>query len=319
MSSSDKPAVSVVIPLYNKRALVRRAVESVLRQDTRGVELIIVDDGSTDGSAEALEELASAPGVRLIWQPNAGEGAARNRGIAEARADLIAFLDADDLFLDGHLSALLALAAADPAAGLLATGYFYDYPDGPRQAASCGARGVGRIDYIELLARGLFPLHVSSSAVRAAVIGDTGPFLAGEPLGADLEFFVRVALQYPVALDPRPSAVYRFGVADSALTIARWKPLLPPAIRYLRSQLSRGRVSAAMAPSARNYVCTATMKYAAAGIAKGACADAVALLSEVRPETLAHRLRKAVLLGAARLLPGPAVSAYLSLRQWMVR
>ncbi len=51
MSSSDKPAVSVVIPLYNKRALVRRAVESVLLQDTRGVELIIVDDGSTDGSA----------------------------------------------------------------------------------------------------------------------------------------------------------------------------------------------------------------------------------------------------------------------------
>jgi len=99
--------ISVIIPVYNVAPYLRRCIDSVLAQTLRSFELILVDDGSSDGSADicdayATDGGASAPGstdavsVRVVHQPNAGVSAARNRGIAEARGQYIAFIDADD-------------------------------------------------------------------------------------------------------------------------------------------------------------------------------------------------------------------------------
>src|ERR1700736_6654005 len=89
------PRVSVVVPLYQKAATVRRCLASIAAQTLSDFEAIIVDDGSTDGCGDAVAELAD-PRFRLLRQVNAGPGAARNRGIEEARAAYVAFLDADD-------------------------------------------------------------------------------------------------------------------------------------------------------------------------------------------------------------------------------
>ena len=92
------PAISVVIPLYNKVKYIRRALDSVLNQTSADLEVIVVDDGSTDGGGHVV--LRQHDGrVRLIRQGNKGVSVARNRGVSEARADLIAFLDADDEWL----------------------------------------------------------------------------------------------------------------------------------------------------------------------------------------------------------------------------
>ncbi|HEX5175174.1 MAG TPA: glycosyltransferase family A protein [Gaiellaceae bacterium] len=105
-----KPLVSVMIGAYNAAPYLGEAIESVLAQDYEPFELIVVDDGSTDGTADVAR---SFPGVQVISQENGGNGAARNTAIAAASGDLYAFLDADDRFTPGKLSLQKAALDAD--------------------------------------------------------------------------------------------------------------------------------------------------------------------------------------------------------------
>ena len=105
--------VSVVIPAYNAKRFLPEAIESVLAQDHEPVEVIVVDDGSTDGTAE----VAGAYPVHVIRQANGGQAAARNAGVAASRGDLVAFLDADDLWFPGKLSRQIAHLSAHPELG----------------------------------------------------------------------------------------------------------------------------------------------------------------------------------------------------------
>ena len=90
--------ITVVIPLYNKARHIKRAMQSVLDQTFRDIEVIIVDDGSTDASVLEVKTICD-PRIRLITQENKGSSAARNRGIIEASNPIIAFLDADDIWM----------------------------------------------------------------------------------------------------------------------------------------------------------------------------------------------------------------------------
>jgi glycosyltransferase involved in cell wall biosynthesis len=109
-ASGEQPLFSVIIPTFNRRDAVIAAVRSVLDQSVRDLEAIVVDDGSTDGTAEALAAIED-PRVRILVQANAGAAAARNRGIAQARGRYVAFLDSDDRFFPDHLEDLLPLLA----------------------------------------------------------------------------------------------------------------------------------------------------------------------------------------------------------------
>src|SRR5712691_2909381 len=122
IGEQPKPAISVVIPLYNKAAYIERTLDSIRRQTWTDFEVVVVNDGSTDGSG-AMAANFGDPRFRVVTQRNAGEGAARNRGIAESQADLIAFLDADDCWETSFLEAIAGLSARYPDAGILATGY----------------------------------------------------------------------------------------------------------------------------------------------------------------------------------------------------
>jgi glycosyltransferase involved in cell wall biosynthesis len=101
--TAKKPQVSVIIPTYNRGRIIKEAVDSVLAQDYKDFELIVVDDGSTDNTSDVLAPYGDD--IRVLFQENKGVSAARNRGIAEASGRFIAFLDSDDLWLPQKLSA----------------------------------------------------------------------------------------------------------------------------------------------------------------------------------------------------------------------
>lgn len=112
--------VSTVIPVFNRPQMLREAVQSVIAQSWRPIEIVVVDDGSTDNTMEAAHALAAEhPGVvRVLSQPNAGPGAARQRGLEAARGEFIQFLDSDDLLLPDKFRVQVAALRADPQAGI---------------------------------------------------------------------------------------------------------------------------------------------------------------------------------------------------------
>lgn len=115
-----KPQVSVIIPTYKHRDFVLQTLDSVFAQTFSDYEVIVVNDGSPDDSAELLRPLAQQGVIRYIEQPNAGQGAARNRGLAEASGEFIAFLDDDDLWPTDKLEWQVAALRENPDIGVIA-------------------------------------------------------------------------------------------------------------------------------------------------------------------------------------------------------
>lgn len=255
LTPTQSPTISVVIPLYNKAAYVEEAVSSVLSQTHSAYEIIVVDDGSTDGGPLLVEAIQS-PLIKLIRQANAGVSAARNAGIAAAQGDYIAFLDADDRYLPGFLAAVMALVADYPQATLLGTGHRRFWADGkaliqPRHR-SVARRGVVP-DFYMAWARSSF-LFTSSLAVKRTAFDDPAlRFAHGERLGEDLDVWFRLAERFPVAYDPEIQTEYRMGVVDSATNSTL---LLDPLPCYWRlaERLDTGAVPSALHSGARRLL-----------------------------------------------------------------
>lgn len=110
--SSNLPLVSVIIPVYNRERYLAEAIDSVFAQTYPAIELIVVDDGSTDRSAEVAQQYL--PRLSYHYQSNGGIGSARNAGIALATGEFLAFLDSDDLWMTEKLSLQIAALTADP-------------------------------------------------------------------------------------------------------------------------------------------------------------------------------------------------------------
>ena len=123
-----KPTISVVIPAYNAALTLPRALDSVLAQTYAAHEIIVVDDGSTDHTAETMQRYLLHPGIRYLRQANAGPSAARNQGVAQASGEWIAFLDADDWYYPERLARHAQMIAATPGLDFLVGNF--DYRDG---------------------------------------------------------------------------------------------------------------------------------------------------------------------------------------------
>ena len=118
---------SVIVPIYNKAPYVEKAIRSIFDQTFRDFDLIVVDDGSTDGSDKIVEKLISEnlkPIASLIRQPNQGVSTARNNGVAASSGEYICFLDADDWWEPTFLEEMDAMISAIPNAGIYGTSYF---------------------------------------------------------------------------------------------------------------------------------------------------------------------------------------------------
>lgn len=212
MTKLPSAKLSVIVPLYNKRDEVARALTSVLRQTIAELDIIVVDDGSTDGGADVVKAFAD-PRVRLVRQANAGASAARNRGVSEAASELVAFLDADDEWAPEFAFTTLRLADRYPDCALLATAYWRVYPDGRsltlrlRGLPFAGDDGVVE-DYFSVAADS-DPLVCSSAvAVRKSALQQVGGFPEGVFPGEDLLTWARLAALYPLAYSREPLASF---------------------------------------------------------------------------------------------------------------
>jgi len=207
----DSQTISIVIPLCNKAAHVKRAVDSVLAQTVTDWELVVVDDGSTDGGGDIVKQFTD-PRIKYIRQDNQGVSSARNKGIKAARAELVAFLDADDEWLPKFLETILRLRAKFPQAGLYCTAYSIVERDGIRRTPEFKSIPAGLYEgllpsYFES-ALGQPPVSASSAAVPKMVFEKAGFFPVGVTFGEDLDTWFRIALQFKIAFSNRFLAVY---------------------------------------------------------------------------------------------------------------
>ena len=207
------PAISIVMPLYNKAGQVLDTIASVRAQTVRsGWELVVVDDGSTDGGPDLVRAINDER-VRVVSQANAGVSAARNKGIECARAGLVAFLDADDLWLPDFLASVLALQEDFPEAQWFATGYEIRPAQGAafasrlRGAASNFTRGI-LPDYFGVAIVSDPPVWTSATAVKRDAIQAVGGFPVGIGSGEDLLTWARLAVRFPLAYDAKALAVF---------------------------------------------------------------------------------------------------------------
>lgn len=200
---------SIVMPVWNKRHFIQATLDSVFGQSWQRFELIAVDDGSTDGSADLLRGLAD-PRIRLVEQPRAGAGAARNAGMAVARSEWIAFLDADDLWHADHLVELDRVRRAHPDAGLIATAFLPWRGTGEQPSAAGRPGPIRKIEYFGSAACVDDLLVTSSVAIQAEIYRTMGGFSLAAS-GQDKEYWARIALSRPVAVSRRATVIYRHG------------------------------------------------------------------------------------------------------------
>ena len=186
-AGGTQPALSIVMPLYNKEHEILRSIGSVVRQTVGGWELIVIDDGSTDASAQRVEQI-NDPRIAMFRQTNAGVAAARNAGAARARARFVAFLDADDEWDEDMVATLLGLQKSHPSARVLATGYrVRHFPDAGVEAVIRGLEAnfeTGLLDdYFSIAAQSDPPITSSSVAVERAALMPSAGFRWVSPLG----------------------------------------------------------------------------------------------------------------------------------------
>ncbi len=217
--TTEAPRLSVVIPLHNKQGQIARTLDSVLAQTVRDIEVVVVDDGSTDGGP-AVVAACGDPRVRLHRQANGGVSAARNRGVALARCPLVAFVDADDAWHPDHLERLWRLRLAHPAAVAWAANYEIVEAGGRRAPGVRPASGPPLLltpeNFYRIALQGS-PVCSSAVMVDKAALLAAGGFPLGVRLGEDLDTWIRLLFRGPIAFDPQPGACYHADGDDRAL------------------------------------------------------------------------------------------------------
>lgn len=222
------PVISTVIPLYNKAEHIEKTLETVFAQTYGDYEIVIVDDGSTDTSAERVERI-NDPRIRLIRQRNAGVAAARNRGISEARGEFVALLDADDDWKPEYLAEQMRLARKYPDCDVFATDYEFRDQNGKvsrtiiRKLPFEGEDGTVS-NYFEVASSGHPPLWTSAVMARKSAFEGVGGFPAGIRSGEDLLTWARLACRHRIAYSRKPLAVFNVEGYD-----VREKPKRVPA------------------------------------------------------------------------------------------
>jgi glycosyltransferase involved in cell wall biosynthesis len=260
-SVMSKPVISVVVPLYNKAKTVRKTLTHALAQTFSDHEIIVVDDGSTDGGAALVAGIAD-PRLALVLQDNAGVSAARNRGIMAAQADWIALLDADDLWDADHLERLwhaVQVAGVDVA---FSNVRLESRPGLPMIAQDVTA---GRIDdYFDFaLKHGGYPNMTSAMFIRRDTAIAAGLFTVGVTMGEDLDLWCRLALRSPLLYTGALSLTYNDVPRDhSTARNLNHRPGFPFFAACLPTLLDRGEVPAHLESSARRYANFLVLEYA---------------------------------------------------------
>ncbi|GHU69599.1 glycosyl transferase [Bacteroidia bacterium] len=211
--------ISIVIPLYNKEKHIARTLQTVFNQTFQDFEIVIVDDGSTDHSISEVEKFNDSR-IRLIQQPNAGVSAARNRGIEEAKYNLIAFLDADDEWKSEYLQTQSELVQKYPECKVFACNYEFKNENGkitPTIINKLSFKEIGGVldNYFEVAACSHPPLWTSAVVAKKEAILSIGGFPTGVKQGEDLLTWARLAVRYKIAYSKNTLAIFNINNDDS--------------------------------------------------------------------------------------------------------
>lgn len=238
------PGVSVIIPAYNYAAYLGAAITSVLGQDHPNFEIIVVDDGSTDHTAEVVAGFTDAR-IRYVYQANAGLSAARNTGIGEARHEYVAFLDADDQWLPTHLSSTL--------------GHFSTHSQSLAMVASTSRRvdSHGRelhsrftpspwdreVPVADIVLKTRF--QPSAVVIRRIVFAECGGFDTSLRSSEDRDMWIRIGAKYRIFQQGQPTVLLRKHPANMSRQADRMRESMSLVIRraYASSVVSRFRYS----------------------------------------------------------------------------
>ncbi len=258
--------VSVILPTFNRAAFLAEAIDSVLAQRNADFELIVVDDGSTDGTPRLLAAYAGR--LQVIRQARAGVSAARNRGVAAARGGLLAFIDSDDLWRPGKLAAQVAFMEANPDMAICQTEEIWirngrRVNPGRRHRKACGL----------IFERSLELCLVSPSAVmlRRGLFAAAGGFDESLPACEDYDLWLRIGCRHPVGLIDAALVVKRGGHADQ---LSRMPGLDRYRIRAIAKILAAGVLSASQRAAALAVLRAKCQIYAAGCRKRGRNAEA---------------------------------------------
>lgn len=211
-------SISVIIPLYNKAFSIAETLKSVLQQTYTDFEVIIIDDGSTDGGLAIVSQFIDSR-IQWVQQPNLGAAAARNAGIEKATGELIAFLDADDYWYPNHLEALYKLHSDFPNCGMYCSRYQTKISKNtlltPNYSNSISENFRGVLtDYFEASLIHRVSL-TSACAIPKKLLKNDFVFNTRVSSGQDLELFTKIGLKYPVALHNEYTVLYHFETPNS--------------------------------------------------------------------------------------------------------
>jgi len=215
--SARLPLVSVVVTTFNHERYIAEAINSVLAQTYRHLEIIVVDDGSIDHTPDVLREFGDA--IAFIRQPNEGIAGSRNRGIREARGELLAFLDGDDRWHPCKLSRQVEAFLRFPDAGLIACDtrsfdddrVIRDHLLVLNDAADSDVRApIVNLECFERLVRGNIISTTSQIMIPRRVLDDVGLSDTTFPIASDYDLYLRIALKYPFTFVREALADYRY-------------------------------------------------------------------------------------------------------------
>lgn len=215
---------SVIIPLYNKAPYIQRAIDSVLKQTFQNFEIIVVDDGSTDGGEEIVKKISDKR-IHLIHQDNSGVSAARNKGGAHAQNDYLVFLDADDTWESNFLEKIDELIEKYPNAGIYGTSNYFIFPNGNVVSENYDYLFDGKETGVIKDYFGLFadiqksPFSNSNLCIPKKKFREFGGYKIGVKLTEDSDLWCRIALKYPIAFNVLPLANYYLDIEGSTVGI----------------------------------------------------------------------------------------------------
>lgn len=203
---NNEPKISVVIPTYNKAQSLKKAIESVLNQTYQNLEVIVIDDGSTDETKEVVKSFKD-PRIIYFWKKNKGPASARNMGIKRAKGKYIAFLDSDDLWLKEKLEKQIDFMERNPETGLLGTGC-YEVTD---KGKAIGKKIFPRKN--KVLQKDLIkynPFIQSSIMTKREVFDKVGLYDEKFRESEDYELWLRLAEYYKIGNLPVPLVMKRY-------------------------------------------------------------------------------------------------------------
>lgn len=204
---------SVIIPLFNKESYIEKAINSVLNQRFNNYEIIVVDDGSTDNSLELVKMIKNSK-LKVFHQTNQGVSQARNNGVSYSKNELVAFLDADDIWDENFLLEIDYLVKKYPSAAIYASNNFFELRNGKKIYEKYENLFDGKEDgiiddFFKIFAEtGKSPFSNSNFVIRRDIFTLLGGYKPGVKLTEDSDLWSRVAIKYDIAYTKKPLATY---------------------------------------------------------------------------------------------------------------